>query len=57
MQYDSPHWQQDIQQIFEAYTGVKFWLVGEPSIMPDQWLENTNVKTMKYRDFIGYCDI
>lgn len=57
MVYENPNWFSDVAEVFQAYSGVKFWLVGEPSIMPDLWLEYTNVKTMPYRDFIGYADI
>ena len=57
MQFDNSRWFDDVNQVFTAYTGVKFWLVGEPTIMPDLWLERANVSTMTYRDFIGYCDV
>jgi hypothetical protein len=57
MFFDHPRWIDDVCQVFTAYDGVKFWLVGEPSIMPDLWLECANVKTMSYQDFIGYADV
>ena len=57
MVYDNPHWFDDVAHVFRAYTGIKFWLVGEGTMMPESWLECTNVKAMPYRDFIGYCDI
>lgn len=57
MVFDHPRWFDNVNEVFEAYTGVKFWLVGEPTIMPDLWLENANVRTMTYREFISYCDI
>lgn len=47
----------DIKSIFDAYPGVKFHLVGEPTLMPDIWLESANANCMPYRDFIGYADV
>ena len=43
--------------IFSAYRGVKFWLVGEPTNNIPEWMECANVNTLTTRDFIGYCDI
>ena len=40
-----------------AYSGVKFYIVGEPTNAIDSWLELPNVQTMTVRDFIGYCDV
>lgn len=57
MQYDNPRWFDDVNDVFMAYSSVKFYLIGEPTIMPDLWLENANVETKTYREFVGYCDI
>lgn len=57
MVFENNRWFDDVRSVFEAYTGVKFWLVGEPSIMPDSWLECSNTQTMPYRDFISYADV
>ena len=57
MVFDNHRWFDDVCRVFSAYAGIQFYLVGEPTIMPDSWLECANVKTMPYRDFIGYCDI
>ena len=57
MAFENYRWFDDVCSVFSAYSGVQFYLVGEPSIMPDSWLECANVKTMTYRDFIGYCDV
>ena len=57
MVFDNHRWFDDVCSVFLAYAGIQFYLVGEPTIMPDSWLECANVKTMPYRDFIGYCDI
>ena len=57
MAFDNHRWFDDVCSVFSAYAGIQFYLVGEPTIMPDSWLECANVKTMPYRDFIGYCDI
>jgi hypothetical protein len=50
-------WIDQIAGIFRAYTGTRFYLVGEPTRMSDTWLNCSNVQSMNYRDFIGYCDV
>jgi hypothetical protein len=50
-------WLQQIANIFSAYRGTKFYLVGESTRMPDVWVNCSNVKTLTYREFIGYCDV
>jgi hypothetical protein len=57
MFFDHPRWFDDVNAVFQAYAGIKFWLVGEPTLMPDVWLDCANVTTMTYRDFIGYADV
>jgi hypothetical protein len=57
MAFDNPRWFDDVCEVFQAYTGTQFWLVGESTIMPDLWLDCANVKTMSYRDFISYADV
>lgn len=53
---DSLNWQARITSIFSAYTGVKFYLVGESTRMYDEWVDCDNVQPMTYPDFISYCD-
>ena len=50
-------WMDQIAGIFCAYTGTKFYLVGEPTRMPDIWVSRSNTQVMPYGDFIGYCDV
>lgn len=50
-------WAQQIATIFQAYSGVKFYLVGQKTRMPDAWLNCANAQHMTYLDFIGYCDV
>lgn len=50
-------WQDQICLVTKAYSGVKFYLVGERTNMLHQWLECDNVSTMTYREFISYCDV
>jgi hypothetical protein len=57
MVFDNARWFDDVNDVFMAYAGAKFYLVGESTIMPDLWLENANVNTMTYQEFISYCDI
>lgn len=53
---DRNTWVDEVTSIFNAYP-VDFYLVGEPTLMHDQWLECSNVRTMNYLDWISYCDI
>lgn len=57
MNFENPRWLDDVQQVFDAYSGVKFWLVGQTTIMPEAWLECPNVNAMSYRDFVSYADV
>lgn len=50
-------WSTNISSVFSAYPGVKFYLVGLKSGMPDDWLEYANVEHFDYRQFISYCDV
>lgn len=50
-------WIAQIASIFTAYTGTKFYLVGQSTRMPDAWVNCPNTETMTYRNFIGYCDV
>jgi hypothetical protein len=49
-------WVKEVADIFRTYP-VDFYLVGESTNMPDEWLDCANVRTMTYRDWISYCDI
>jgi hypothetical protein len=50
-------WIQQIAQIFSAYKGTKFYLIGESTRMPDTWANCANTTLLTYREFIGYCDV
>ena len=54
---DQPTWFNQIRQVMDAYAGVKFYLIGEKTNMPDVWMEAPNANNFTYREFIGYCDI
>ena len=54
---DALHWASQITQIFLAYIGVKFYLVGESTRMPNEWVDCANTQTMTYPEFISYCDV
>ena len=54
---DALHWTSQITRIFSAYTGVKFYLVGESTRMPGEWVDCANTQTMTYPEFISYCDV
>jgi len=53
----SQTWFNQIREVMDAYAGVKFYLVGEKTNMPDVWMDAANSVDITYRDFIGYCDI
>jgi hypothetical protein len=50
-------WMDQITTIFSAYSGTKFYLVGEDHHMPDAWVDCSNVQCMDYRSWISYCDV
>ena len=50
-------WHQQIRNVINAYPGVRFYFVGEPTNMYDSWLEPANAQAMTHREFIGYCDV
>jgi hypothetical protein len=49
-------WAVDIANIFKTYP-IDFYLIGESTLMYDEWLDCANVRTMSYHDWISYCDI
>jgi hypothetical protein len=49
-------WVNDIVNIFKTYP-VDFYLVGEPTLMFEEWTNCANVRTINYHDWISYCDI
>jgi len=54
---DSLNWQAQLAEVFVAYPGVKFYLVGENTRMPDVWVDCFNTQVMTYLEFISYCDV
>jgi hypothetical protein len=50
-------WHLEIKAVMDAYSGTKFYFVGEPTNMYPEWLDCVNTETMPYKDFIGYCDV
>jgi hypothetical protein len=56
-QIEKEGWHQQICKIMDAYSGIKFYFVGEPTNMYDDWFDCANAISMPYRDFIGYCDV
>ena len=49
-------WVTDIANIFRTYP-VDFYLIGQPTLMYDEWVDCANVRTMNYQDWISYCDV
>ena len=54
---ESLNWISQVTEVINAYSGIKFHLVGEKTNMPDVWLDEPNVICLSQRDFIGYCDV
>ena len=54
---NSLNWEAQLADVFLAYPGVKFYLVGENTRMPDVWVDCFNTQVMTYQEFIGYCDV
>jgi hypothetical protein len=54
---DALNWESQLSEIFLAYAGIKFYLVGESTRMPNEWVDCHNVYTMTYPEFISYCDV
>jgi hypothetical protein len=52
-----PGWNEEIIHIMNAYSGVRFYFVGEISNMFDSWFECANAKHLTHREFISYCDV
>jgi len=50
-------WIIQVTNIINAYSNIKFFIVGNEFNMPDEWLECSNTKVMDFRDFITYCDV
>lgn len=49
-------WYRDLSSVFSDYP-VDFYLVGEPSNMPETWLDHANVRAINYQDWISFCDV
>jgi hypothetical protein len=56
-QVDQVNWASQIAKVMNAYSGTKFYFVGESTNMYAEWLDCVNAESMTYRDFIGYCDV
>jgi hypothetical protein len=56
-QVDQVNWASQIVKVMNAYSGTKFYFVGEPTNMYAEWLNCVNAESMTYRNFIGYCDV
>lgn len=54
---ENPSWSTEVDQIFSAYAGVNFFIVGEKTNLFETWIEHPNVSTMTHREFISYCDV
>lgn len=55
--FDKPNWPQEIVSIMQAYSGTKFYFVGQATNMYDDWLACANAECLSYREFISYCDV
>jgi len=53
----SERWVPQLTDLFQAYRGVKFYLIGEPTNSYSDLLSCSNVSTMQYREWISYADV
>ncbi len=53
----SENWEDNINQILTAYSGVKFHFIGNKNNMSPKWFKNSNVVAMTHREFILHADI
>lgn len=53
----SKNWIEHVNNMFKTYNNTQFILVGVESNMPVQWRNNRNVRSMRYRTFVSYCDV
>jgi hypothetical protein len=51
------NWSAYLNYVLQAYSATDFILVGTASNTPSAWRQNRNVRTMKYREFVSYCDV
>ena len=54
---DSPRWIDQVGEVMDAYSKVKFFVPGIHSNIPKTWLDRSNCETMTYQEFISYCDV
>lgn len=50
-------WMDHVAKVIDTYAGVKFYGVGIRRNMPASWLHQPNFDTMRYREFISFCDV
>ena len=54
---EHPTWTNEVRTVMDAYPGTLFYMIGEPTNMPDVWMEAANGKNLTYREFVSYCDV
>ena len=52
---DHPTWINEVRTVMDAYPGTLFYMIGEPTNMPDIWMQAANGRNLTYREFISYC--
>jgi hypothetical protein len=57
MTYGSDTWKNQVREVIQSYSGVKFYFVGEPTNIPELWLDCANATAMSIREYVSYCDI
>lgn len=54
---DNAGWPDQLCEIFTAYAGTKFFIVGERTNMPQQLFDCANADSLDLRSFVSYCDV
>jgi hypothetical protein len=55
--FDTANWITQLCDVIRSYSGVKFFLVGEPTNNHQEILECANVETLSYKQWYSYCDV
>lgn len=54
---ESRPWVQATAKIMQVYSKVDFYVVCQPTVVPEPWRAFSNCHNLNYRDFISRCDV
>jgi hypothetical protein len=50
-------WQKSITDIMLVYNKTDFYVVCQPTVVPESWRSISNCHNLTYRDFVSQCDV